>query len=305
MQRPGGSIRTIRHGGRPEAGRRGVLGALAASGAAAALAGCSGLQLVDAVTSTDGYAVARDIAYGPLPRQRMDVYVPAGKPPERPVPVVVFLYGGSWRQGSKEEYRFVGAYLARAGYVAVLPDYRLFPEVRFPVFVEDCAVATTAARRLVPGFGGDPRRVFVMGHSAGAHMAALLGLEPGYLAAVGDDARALSGVIGIAGPYDADFGTIRWLADVFPDARSRSEARVVDKARSFAPPMFLANGISDTLVPPRNAVALADRLRALGNRVDLRLYDGVSHGSILLAFAPTLAGGATLGWDIAGFMSEV
>lgn len=304
MQRPRASIRTIRHGTRFATGRRGALGALATAGAAAALAGCNGLQLVDAVTSTQGYAVARDLAYGPSARQRMDIYVPAGPPRAQPVPVVVFFYGGSWRQGSKEEYRFVGAYLARAGYVAVLADYRLFPEVRFPVFVEDCAAATAAARRIAPGFGGDPGRVFVMGHSAGAHMAALLGLEPAYLGGAGDDPRALAGVVGIAGPYDADFGTIRWLVDVFPDARSRNEARVVDKARSGAPPMFLANGTSDTLVPPRNAVALAGRLRALGNRVDLRLYDGVSHGSILLAFAPTLAGGATLGWDVADFIAE-
>jgi len=287
----------------PDPGRRAAMlgGALAAG---AAVAGCSGLQVVDALTSSQGYAVSRGLAYGQSPRQTMDIYAPHGDGALSLAPIVVFFYGGSWRRGAKEDYRFIGAFLARAGCVGVLADYRVFPEAGFPAFVEDCAAATVFARRVVAGFGGDPGRIFLMGHSAGAHMAALLALEPSYLAARGMDTRDVAGVVGISGPYDHDLGTVRWLAEVFPDERSRRESRVLDKARAGAPPMFLANGTADTLVPPRNAVALAERLRALGNRVDLRLYDGVGHGDILAGFVPALAGASTLGSDIGNFLSK-
>lgn len=272
--------------------------ALAASG----LGGCNSLQIVDAVTSTRGYVVSRGVSYGPSPRQTLDIYAPDDDGAGGLRPIVLFLYGGSWRRGSKEEYRFVGAYLARSGHVGVVADYRLFPETGFPGFIEDCAAATAFVRRVIPGFGGDPGRIFLMGHSAGAHMAALLALEPSYLAQRAMDPRDLSGVVGISGPYDHDFGTVRWLAEVFPDARSRRESRVLDKARLGAPPMFLANGTADTLVPARNAVALAERLRALGNRVDLRLYEGAGHGDILAGLVPPLAGTSTLGGDIQAFL---
>lgn len=288
----------------PDPGRRRLIQGGAMAGLALGLAACNGLQIIDAVTPDVGYARVADLSYGAAPRQTLDIYLPSDRDPHRLAPVVVFFYGGSWRQGSKDSYRFIGAYLARAGYVAVLCDYRLYPEVRFPGFVEDCAAATAFVRRVVAGYGGDPARLFLMGHSAGAHMAALLGLEPSYLAAVGFDAGDLAGIVGISGPYDHDFGTVRWLAPVFPDARSRSEARIVDKARPGAPPMFLANGTGDTLVPARNAVALAERLRGLGNRVEVRLYDGAGHGDILLGFTPALAGASTLGFDVVSFLSE-
>jgi acetyl esterase/lipase len=288
----------------PDPGRRRLIRGGATASLALTLAACSGLQIIDAVTPEAGYDRVADIPYGVSSRQSFDIYIPADRGARSLAPVVVFFYGGSWRQGAKETYRFIGAYLARAGYVAVLCDYRLYPEVRFPGFVEDCAAATAFVRRVVAGYGGDPARLFLMGHSAGAHMAALLALEPSYLAEVGFDAGDLAGIVGISGPYDHDFGTVRWLAPVFPDARSRSAARVVDKARRGAPPMFLANGTGDTLVPARNAVALGDRLRGLGNRVEVRLYDGAGHGDILLGFTPALAGASTIGFDVVSFLAE-
>lgn len=268
-----------------------------------ALAGCSGLDLVDAVAPSSGYAVHRGERYGDHPRQSLDIYVPAGGPGTRRAPVVLFFYGGSWRGGAKEAYRFIGAHFARSGHVAAIADYRIFPEVRFPGFVEDCAAATAFLRRSVAGHGGDPERIFLIGHSAGAHMATLLALEPAYLARVGAHPDLIAGVVGISGPYDHDLGTVRWLAEIFPDPASRSAARVTARVRRGAPPMLLASGTADMLVPARNAVALADRLREFGNRVDLRLYDGVSHGDILLAFVPALAGASTLGRDVAAFLA--
>lgn len=277
-----------------------ALGGLAVS----LLGGCSGLRLIDAVTPSAGYTLAAGLAYGPSQRHLLDIYAPLAGGAAGPPPVVLFLYGGSWRNGSRAQYRFVGAWLARAGFVAAVADYRLFPEVRFPGFVEDCAAALAFLGRHAGQHGGDPGRLFLMGHSAGAHMAMLLAIEPAYLVGAGADPDRLAGVVGISGPYDHDFGTVRWLADVFPDDWSRRAARVADRARSGTPPVFLANGMADSLVPARNAVVMAERLRQKGNPVALRLYDGAGHGDILLGFVPALAGASTLGQDVAGFLKQ-
>jgi acetyl esterase/lipase len=277
-----------------------ALGGLAVS----LLGGCSGLRLIDAVTPSAGYTLAAGLAYGPSQRHLLDIYAPLAGGAAGPPPVVLFLYGGSWRNGARAQYRFVGAWLARAGFVAAVADYRLFPEVRFPGFVEDCAAALAFLGRHAGQHGGDPGRLFLMGHSAGAHMAMLLAIEPAYLVGAGADPDRLAGVVGISGPYDHDFGTVRWLADVFPDDWSRRAARVADRARSGTPPVFLANGMADSLVPARNAVVMAERLRQKGNPVALRLYDGAGHGDILLGFVPALAGASTLGQDVAGFLKQ-
>lgn len=304
MQRPHGTIWRIGRAALPGTGRRRFLGRGAAATSVLALSGCSGLQVVDALAPGDGYEVRPGIAYGRDPRQAMDAYLPVGRG-EGPLPVVLFLYGGSWRSGDRRSYRFVGSWLARTGHVALVADYRLHPEVSFPAFVEDAAAAFDMARREAPALGGDARRVVLMGHSAGAHMAALLALEPRYLGARGRSTGEIAGVVGISGPYVHDFGTVRWLAPVFPDVESRREAIVIAKARAGAPPMFLANGTADTLVPPRNAVELAGRLRGLGARVELKLYEQAGHASILLGLVDPLAGSSTLAADVAAFLRSL
>ena len=305
MQRRGGTIwRNVRAAMPAPTGRRGFL-RLGVASAPAVLAGCSGLRVVDALAPSGGYAVRPAIQYGPDPRQAMDAYLPARPGGGEPPPVVLFLYGGSWRSGERRDYRFVGSWLARTGHVALVADYRLHPAVCFPAFVEDAAAAFDVARREAEALGGDARRVVVMGHSAGAHMAALLALEPRYLGALGRTPAEIAGVVGISGPYVHDFGKVRWLAPVFPDEASRREAMVIAKARPGSPPMFLANGTADVLVPPRNATELAGRLGALGARVELRLYEQAGHADILLGLVDPLAGSSTLAMDVAAFLRSL
>jgi acetyl esterase/lipase len=280
------------------AGRRGFL---LAGLAAPALSACS-LRTVDMLTPTGGHGREQDVAYGPAARQRLDIYRPA-EPIAGGAPVIVFFYGGSWRRGSKAYYRFVGEYLARMGCVAMVADYRLYPEVRFPAFVEDGAGAVAWAQAHAARVGGDPRRVFAMGHSAGAHIAVLLGLEPRYLTRVSGEPGALAGVIGISGPYAIDLRGIRWLRETFPEAESAGEARPLDKVRAGAPPMLLAHGGQDVLVDPRNSTALARRLEELGNRVELRLYERSGHADILLGLSSMLAGDLALGGDVMRFVT--
>jgi acetyl esterase/lipase len=267
--------------------------------AAPVLAGC-GLRTVDTLTPDGGYELEKDVAYGQATRHRLDAYRPSERP-ARPLPVVVFIYGGSWRRGSKDDYRFLAEYLTRMGCVVVVADYRLFPEVRFPAFVEDGALAVAWARSNAARLGGDPARVFVMGHSAGAHSAVLLGLEPRYLSEVGMRIPDIAGIVGISGPYAVDLGAIRWLRQTFPESAS-GESKPIDKVRSGAPPMFLATGGRDGLVDPRNTLVFGKRLEEFGNRVETRVYDGVGHADILLGFSTTLAGDLTLGGDVMRFV---
>ena len=180
---------------------------------------CSPTAVLNALAPRDGVTPTRNIAYADGPRHRLDIYAPL--PAVTPAPVIVFFYGGGWASGSKAMYRFVGAGLAARGVLVVIPDYRLYPEVRFPAFMDDAATAVAWTRANASRFGGDPRRLFLMGHSAGAQIATLLALDAGYLRSVHlSPRRDVCGVIGLAGPYD--FLPLRsaTLRDVFGPKRN-------------------------------------------------------------------------------------
>ncbi|HJQ58567.1 MAG TPA: alpha/beta hydrolase, partial [Vineibacter sp.] len=164
------------------------------------LSACSPADLLNATVPDTGYRRLSDIAYGDDPRQRLDLYIPQRPDPSRSV--VVFFYGGSWDSGRRQNYHFVAQALADAGFWVVLPDYRIFPQVRFPAFVEDGAAAVRWTQSQIAAHGGDPGRLFLAGHSAGAHIALMLATRTPYLERAGVERGKLRGVIGIAGPYD-------------------------------------------------------------------------------------------------------
>jgi acetyl esterase/lipase len=281
--------------------RRIVTFGLASLGAAA-LAACSPVKLLNAAIPSSGYRKTSDIAYGSDRRQVLDVYVPAAASPE-PRPVVVFFYGGSWQNGDRGNYLFVAQALTSRGYVAVLPDYRTYPETAFPGFVNDAAAATRWTRDHAHEFGGDPSRLFVMGHSAGAHLAALIATDPRYLASQSMSKANLRGVIGLAGPYDFLPIVDRTLLDVFP-AATRAESQPINYVTGHEPPMFLAAGTDDTVVDPGNTDRLAAMLRKHGDSVEVRHYDGFSHIRIVSALALPLRGRSTVLADVAAFIDS-
>jgi len=281
--------------------RRIVTFGLASLGAAA-LAACSPVKLLNAAIPSSGYRKTSDIAYGSDRRQVLDVYVPAAASPE-PRPVVVFFYGGSWQNGDRGNYLFVAQALTSRGYVAVLPDYRTYPETAFPGFVNDAAAATRWTRDHAHEFGGDPSRLFVMGHSAGAHLAALIATNPRYLASQSMSKADLRGVIGLAGPYDFLPIVDRTLLDVFPVA-TRAESQPINYVTGHEPPMFLAAGTDDTVVDPGNTDRLAAMLRKHGDSVEVRHYDGFSHIRIVSALALPLRGRSTVLADVAAFIDS-
>ena len=242
-----------------------------------------------------------NVAYGSEPRQRLDVYVPE-EPATESRAVIVFIHGGSWNSGSKDQYRFVGSSLAKRGFIAVLPNYRLSPAVRFPDFVVDAATAVTWTLRNIESYGGDPRRVFVMGHSAGAHIALLLTLDRRYLAAAGASADDLRGVIGLSGPYDFNIDS-DLLRGVFGSAPDMQQTQPVHFARGDAPPLLLIHGTDDVVCWDRHSIRLTELVRAAGGRAELRLYPGLGHGGTLAGLSRLGRGRAPTLDDVAAFVS--
>jgi len=211
-----------------------------------------------------------------------------------PAPVVVFIYGGSWQNGERGYYRFVAAAFAREGIATVIPDYRKSPAVAFPAFIDDSARAIAWTRAHATEFGGDPARIYVMGHSAGAHIAALLGTDGSYLARVGMTPRQLSGVIGLAGPYDFLPITDPKIKKVFGAEKDWPASQPVNFVDGDEPPFLLLHGAADKTVWPRNSERLAAKLRAAGESVTLEIIPGVSHvglvdGFVSAKYSPVLA----------------
>lgn len=267
-----------------------------------AVAACSPLRAFNAVVPHDGgVSVARGIAYGSDPRQRLDVYVPTGQV-STPRPVIVFFYGGSWNSGVREGYGFAGRALAAAGFVVVVPDYRLVPAVRFPAFLEDGAAAVRWVRANVAAFGGDGGRLVLAGHSAGAYNAAMLALDPRWL---GGDREALRGLIGLAGPYDfLPFDQPAAVA-AFGQWPKPTETQPVNFVEAGDPPALLLTGADDTIVRPRNSDALAAKLRAAGVPVERKSYAGMGHVGILTAIARPFRGRAPVLRDMIAFATAV
>ena len=236
---------------------------------------------------TRGVETRQGIIFDADHKLALDVYYPANA---SHVPVVVFFYGGSWQQGKRSWYRFAGEALAKRGVIVVIPDYRKYPQVEFPAFVEDAANATRWARDHASEFGGDAHALFVMGHSAGAHIGALLATDASYLRAVDMTPRDLSGFIGLAGPYDFAPITDADLKPIFGNSPAEEIlAQPVNHVDGDEPPMLLLHGLSDDTVWPTNSKALAHRLEESGEPVELKLYPGIGHAKILLSLSPSFS----------------
>lgn len=262
-------------------------------------AACSPLTAFNTLVPKDGGTrlAARDIPYGEGLRHRLDIYAPR-QTGAGPRPVIVFFYGGSWASGERKGYAFVGRALAARGFVTMIPDYRLVPEVTYPGFVEDGAAAVRWARTNAKSYGGDGERIIVVGHSAGAYIAAMLAIDRRWL---GKDRDVVRGLIGLAGPYDfAPFtvGAAQAAFGAWPDAAETQPVTHVDRS---APPALLLTGAEDVTVRPRNSEALAARLAAAGVAAEVKRYSSVGHIGILTAVARPFRGKANVVGDMAAF----
>ncbi len=222
------------------------------------------------------FTTQKDISFGNLSRDKYDLYLPKNITDN--TPVLFFIYGGGWTSGNRSRYNFVGKSFAKEGIITAIPDYRLYPEVTFPAFVEDTARAFAAVRQRFPN-----RKIFVAGHSAGAQIGSLLTLDKRYLTQVGYSAcNAIAGFIGIAGPYD--FLPLRRdkFKKIFPE-EVRQDSQAVNFAASNNPPVLLLHGQRDRTVEAADSVSLSRKLKAVGNPVEAKIYKNVGHIGILTA----------------------
>lgn len=229
--------------------------------------------------------------YGRGPRQSLDIWVPEGAREGDRLPVVVFFYGGSWDSGDRESYGFAGRALAGQGFVVAIPDYRLVPKAHWPDFLHDSAAAVAWVHQYIGTLGGDPDRIALMGHSAGAYNAAMLALDPQWLRGAGSDPALIRGVAGMAGPYDflpLEKGgrAEKAMGKVRPVERTQPIAF----ARGDAPPMWLATGEDDDVVRPRNSQNLAAAIESAGGSAVLRVYPGIGHSGMIMALAQPFRG---------------
>lgn len=265
------------------------------------LSGCSAVDVLNAFASRANYALTADIAYGSDPRQRLDIYRP--KPLSTGHPVVVFFYGGSWNRGKRQDYAFVGEALASRGLVVVVADYRVFPQVVYPEFLDDSAAAVAWAKREAAHYGADAGRLYVMGHSAGAYNAAMLALDARWLGGHGLSTQALAGWIGLAGPYDFLPIINPEVRPVFNHPNYPEGSQPIDYVAAGAPRTFVGAARTDKLVnPQRNTCQLADKLAAAGAEVRLELYDRVNHVTLASAFARPLRWLAPVLDDVVNFV---
>ncbi|HWU77944.1 MAG TPA: alpha/beta hydrolase [Rhodanobacter sp.] len=268
------------------------------------LTGCQAVLFhsLNATAGRTGVVVQHGLVYDRTHQLALDVYRPRDA---RQAPVVVFFYGGSWKSGKRQWYHWAGEALAKRGLVVVIPDYRLWPKVRLDGFMQDAAHAVAWAHAHASEYGGDPSRLFLMGHSAGAHIGALLATDGHWLAGVGMHPRQLSGFIGLAGPYDflplknPDF------IDMFGSTHAAQlRSQPVHFVDGDEPPMLLMQGSADKVVWARNATSLAMAMQRMGEPVEVKLYPGIGHAAILLAMSRPFRGKAPVIDDAVAFIEK-
>jgi acetyl esterase/lipase len=255
--------------------------------AAAVLSACSPIKVLNGLVPDDTYQFQGDIAYGAAPRQVLDVYqpLPSTQPARGSRPLVVFFFGGTWTHGDRASYKFVGEALAARGAVVVVPDYGLSPAFTYPVFVRDSALAVKWALDNAAQLGADPKQVYVMGHSSGGYNAAMVALDDRWLGELGASPRQLAGWIGLAGPYDfLPIGDPQAKA-AFNWPSTPPDSQPLAHVTSASPRALLMAASKDNLVyPGRNTGQMATALRAAGVPVEVKLFDNLSHVTLIGAF---------------------
>jgi len=263
------------------------------------LSACSPLQLLSAIAD-DGHQSSVNQAYGPERRQELTVYVPRNV--EGNADVVIFYYGGRWQSGDKKQYAFVADALTAKGFIVVLPDYRLYPSVGWRDFIQDGASAYQWVYRNIARYHGNPKRIFVMGHSSGAHIAAMINVKESLLK---QGIKRPCGFVGLAGPYDFLPIADADVQQVFSSATDLRNTQPINYVSKGDPVMLLLHGKDDTTVKPGNATRLAERVKQFGDHVDLKLYDDLGHIGLLISLSSTFRGYSPALEDSVTFMRKV
>lgn len=265
---------------------------------------CSPVTVLNALVPEDGYQKIADQAYGEKNRQKLDIYLPGTTLGTQPLKTIVFFYGGSWDSGSKDDYKFVAEALTAAGYIVIIPDYRLYPEVVFPEFVDDAARSIDWVFKHINDYGGDKKQVFIAGHSAGAHIAALLSLNASYLAKYGYKPTDIQGMVGLAGPYDFLPLKSQRLKHIFGPESERWKSQPINFVDGRNPPMLLMVGNKDHTVLPKNSIHLAAEIERNNGPVQLVEFESLDHVAMVSHLAKPLRGDDELRKTIVDFINQ-
>ncbi len=231
----------------------------------------------------------RDVAYFDGPgadpvRHKLDLYLPQG---EKDFPVLFFIHGGSWRHGDKNflgVYEALGTFFARRGTACVVINYRLSPAVRHPEHIRDVARAFNWTFRNIAKYGGRPDRIFVSGHSAGGHLAALLATDPEWLKAVGLKTDAIRAVIAISGVYDLTELPRAFAVRTFGPESAVEAASPTRLVRPGLPPFLILYADHDLPACDRKpAEAFAKALREKGTEAETVEIAGSNHFKMVLS----------------------
>ena len=283
--------------------RSSAVAVLVASLGALALTACSPLTAFNTLTPKDtAVTVAQDVAYGEGPRRKLDIYAPKGA--KTSLPVLVYFYGGGWNSGRRQDYTFAGKALASRGFLTVLPDYRLYPEVRYPDFLKDGAEAIRWVQDHAAEYGGDPSRIVLAGHSAGGYNAVMLALDTEFVRAAGVRPGVIKAAAGLAGPYDfAPFNEpySRNAFGQYPDPAATQPINYVEKD---SVPIWMGYGLEDTVVYPQNIDSLEKALKAKGVAYEARRYPDVDHAGMVLSLSQPFRGKAPVLAEMTAFLKR-
>jgi len=248
------------------------------------------LSAVDRLAGGSGGAELKaKIATGDHPQQKLVVWGAGNHSHKDPLrPVLFFVHGGSWRWGDPEDYDFVGRAFVEQGFVVVLGGYRLEEAGKYPAMIEDTARAIAWTHEEITQYGGDPERIVITGHSAGAYNVMMTAVEDKWLAKHSLSNSDIAGVVGLSGPYDflpldsdstiASFGHVE-----AGDALNGTQP--INLVGDDAPPMVLFHGEKDTLVGMRHSRDLAGAASETGTEAALNLYPEMAHNDPLISIA--------------------
>lgn len=266
------------------------------------LTACSGARVLEALAPSESVTVERGVVFDRVHDLALDIYRPTDA---RDAPLVVFFWGGSWQTGDRSTYGFLGRTLASRGLVVMIPDYRTYPDVRYPAFLYDSARAVAWAREHGPDYGADPQRLSLLGHSAGAYNAAMLVSDSRYLEAVGGERGWIAAWVGLSGPYDFLPLNDEVLERIFAPAQPLESSQPINWVDGEVPPTLLVVSADDPVVDPRNTERLAGRLRQEGVPVELLHVDNLRHVGVVVSLSNVFPFDDNVLSTVAGFLNRV
>ena len=283
--------------------RSSAVAVLVVSLGALALTACSPLTAFNTLTPKDAaVTVAQDVAYGEGPRRKLDIYAPKGA--KASLPVLVYFYGGGWDSGRRQDYTFAGKALASRGFLTVLPDYRLYPQVRYPDFLKDGAAAIRWVQDHAAEYGGDPSRIVLAGHSAGGYNAVMLALDPEFVRAAGVRPGVIKAAAGLAGPYDFTPFNEPYSKNAFGQYPDPAATQPINYVEKDSVPIWMGYGLEDTVVYPQNIDSLEKALKAKGVAYEARRYPEVDHAGMVLALSQPFRGKAPVLAEMTAFLKR-